>query len=59
MCSPWWVERILRGIGTDTIGFKLGEQTLTAKLPHRYTSDRLSPDGMIKLTFNPTDAHFV
>ncbi|MBC1241241.1 ABC transporter ATP-binding protein [Nostoc sp. 2RC] len=54
-----WVERILRGIGTDTIRFKLGEQTLTAKLPHRYTSDRLSPDGMIKLAFNPTDAHFV
>lgn len=53
------VERILRGIGTDTIRFKLGEQTLTAKLPHSHISENLYRHGIIKLAFNATDAHFV
>ncbi|BAY66380.1 ABC transporter-like protein [Calothrix brevissima NIES-22] len=53
------VERILRGIATDTIRFQMGEQTLTAKLHHSYTSDNIYRHGIIKLAFNPTDAHFV
>jgi len=53
------VERIIRGIGTYTLRVKVGEQTLTAKLPRSYISDNLYRHGMIQLAFNPTDAHFV
>ncbi|BAY28995.1 ABC transporter-like protein [Nostoc carneum NIES-2107] len=53
------VERILRGIGTDTIRFQLGEQILTAKLRRGYTSENIYRHGKIKLAFSPTDVHFV
>jgi tungstate transport system ATP-binding protein len=53
------VERVLHGIGTYTIRVKVGEQTLIARLPRSYMSDNVYPHAMIKLAFNPTDAHFV
>ncbi|MEA5574523.1 ATP-binding cassette domain-containing protein [Calothrix sp. UHCC 0171] len=53
------VERILRGIGTYTIRVKVGEQTLTAKLPRNHVPENIHHHGEIKLAFNPRDMHFV
>jgi tungstate transport system ATP-binding protein len=54
-----WVERILQGIGTSTLRVKVGEQTLIARLPRNHISGNVHLHEIIKLTFNPTDAHFV
>ncbi|MBW4631955.1 MAG: energy-coupling factor ABC transporter ATP-binding protein [Iphinoe sp. HA4291-MV1] len=54
-----WVERIVRGIGTYTIWVKVGEQTLIARLPQSHISGNVYQHEMIKLAFNPRDAHFV
>ncbi|MBD2434504.1 MULTISPECIES: ABC transporter ATP-binding protein [Fischerella] len=53
------VERIVRGIGTHTIRVKVGEETLTARVPRSDISDNVYHNAMIKLAFNPKDAHFV
>ncbi len=63
--KPWsviiegLVERVLHGIGTCTIGVKVGEQTLIARVPRSQMSDNVYRHKAIKLAFNPTDAHFV
>ncbi len=63
--QPWsviiegLVERVLHGIGTDTIRVKVGEQTLIARVPRSQMSDNVYRYKPIKLAFNPTDAHFV
>lgn len=54
-----WVERIVRGIGTYTIWVKVGEQTLIARLPQSHISGNVHSHEIIKLAFNPRDAHFV
>jgi tungstate transport system ATP-binding protein len=53
------VERILQGIGICTIRVKVGEQILIARLPRNRISCNIYHHQMIKLTFNPTNAHFV
>lgn len=63
--KPWavmiegLVERVLHGIGTYSIWVKVGEQTLIARVPRRHVSGNVCRHTMIKLAFNPTDAHFV
>ncbi|MGH1396015.1 MAG: ABC transporter ATP-binding protein [Trichormus sp.] len=53
------VERIVRGVGTYTIKVKVGEQTLTARVPRNDVSENVYHHSLIKLAFHPRDAHFV
>jgi len=53
------VERILPGIGTYRILVKLGEQTLSARVPRNYAASHLHSKTRIKLAFNPAEAHIV
>jgi tungstate transport system ATP-binding protein len=63
--KPWsvmiegLVERVLHGIGTYSIWVKVGEQTLIARVPRSHISGNVYRHTMIKLAFNPADAHFV
>ncbi|MEH2271862.1 MAG: energy-coupling factor ABC transporter ATP-binding protein [Nostoc sp.] len=53
------VERVLNGIGICSIWVKVGEQTLIARVPRNNIFGNVYPHEMIKLAFNPKDAHFV
>ncbi len=63
--KPWsvmiegLVERVLHGIGTYSIWVKVGEQTLIARVPRSHMSGDVHRHTMVKLAFNPADAHFV
>ncbi|MEH2026956.1 energy-coupling factor ABC transporter ATP-binding protein [Nostoc sp.] len=53
------VERVLNGIGICSIWVKVGEQTLIARVPRNHIFGNVYPHEIIKLAFNPKDAHFV
>ncbi|MEH1931976.1 energy-coupling factor ABC transporter ATP-binding protein [Nostoc sp.] len=63
--KPWsviiegLVERVLNGIGICSIWVKVGEQTLIARVPRNHIFGNVYPHEIIKLAFNPKDAHFV
>ena len=63
--KPWsviiegLVERVLNGIGICSIWVKVGEQTLIARVPRNHIFSNVYPHEIIKLAFNPKDAHFV
>ena len=54
-----FIERVMPGIGTCRVLVRLDELVLSVRLPRGYATGKLQPGILIRLCFDPAEAHVV